>query len=68
MMPWREQLRLLWRPVRFVIWMPDAALWENFTLKVAQAVGVLGLLLGSAWIVLAAAVLAFLTGLAHPLT
>jgi hypothetical protein len=66
MMPWRDQLRLAWRAVRWAIWAP-IPVWANVVLKIAQLMISLGAGLGSLWIVAAALVLAFAVGLAVPL-
>jgi hypothetical protein len=66
MMPWREQLRLLWLPVRWVLWLPGVPLWENIVMKIAQAVGLIGALVGSGWIIAAGVVLAVLLAFAGP--
>jgi hypothetical protein len=47
-MPAREQGRQCWRLARWVIWLPDMPAWGQFVYKIAQAVFLIGVILGSA--------------------
>jgi hypothetical protein len=46
-MPVQEQGRQCWRLARWVIWPPDTPVWGQFVYKIAQAVFLIGVVLGS---------------------
>lgn len=49
-MPWRDQVALLWKVARWVIWPPGVPLWGQLVYKIDQAVSLAGALLGAWWI------------------
>jgi hypothetical protein len=63
MMPWRDQVALAWKFLRWSIWPPGMPLYGQFSYKAGQALCIIAWSLGSAWIFAAGLGLVIAAGL-----
>lgn len=49
MMPWRDQLRLGWKILRWLYWPPPFPVWANVAMWITIAAALVAVTIGSLW-------------------
>ena len=49
MMPWRDQVRLAWKAIRWVYWISGIPIWANITIWIVSAAAIVSVLSGNLW-------------------